>query len=73
MRYGHTITAILMMGFLLSISDGKIALWTDGKAEPTVFPYHADLLPEPDQKRLMDGIRIEDEAELSRLLEDYLS
>ncbi len=73
MRYTHTITAILALGFLLGISDGKIALWTDGKAEPTIFPYHAELLPEPDQNRLMDGIRVEDEAELARLLEDYLS
>ena len=65
---------LLVFGFLLGISEGKIALWKDGRAEPVrVFPYRAELLPEADQKALARGIHLEDENQLAHLLEDYLS
>ena len=65
---------LLVFGFLLGISEGKIALWKDGRAEPVrVFPYRAELLPEADQKALQEGIVIRNDRDLQRLLEDYLS
>ncbi len=64
----------LAFAFLLGIRDGYVALWREGHAEPeAVFPYRAESLPDADRKALEQGIRIETEAELSQLLEDYLS
>ncbi len=70
----RTLTAALLLGFLLGVQDGHIALWKDGIAKPVeVFPFRADMLPEEDAKALEKGIRIENPSELARLMEDYLS
>lgn len=64
----------LVFGFLLGISDGYIALWKDGSADPVrVFPYRAENLPISDQQALEKGIYLESKEELLHLLEDYLS
>lgn len=64
----------LIFGFLLGISNGYIALWKDGYTKPLrVFPYRAEMLPAADQQALADGIHLDDDAALIRLLEDYLS
>lgn len=64
----------LILGFLLGVSGGRIALWEDGQAEPVkVFPYSVTMLPEADQRALESGIRAEDRAQLFRLLQDFLS
>ena len=64
----------LVFGFLLGISDGYIALWKDGGADPVrVFPYRAENLPVADQQALEKGIYLEDKEELLQLMEDYLS
>ena len=73
MRNRHILCYLLALGFLLGIKDGKIALWKDGEEQPRIFPYRAETLPEADQKRLEEGIRIEDGTKLAQLLEDYLS
>lgn len=58
----------------MGISDGYIALWKDGNAQPLrVFPYRAELLPIADQQALERGIHMTNESELMQLLEDYLS
>jgi len=67
------IIPVILLGFLLGIHDGHIALWKDGQDEPTVFPYRAQMLPEQDQERLKAGIRIESGTQLHQILEDYLS
>lgn len=64
----------LIFLFILGCRDGFIALWKDSDPEPVrVFPYSVAALPEADQKALERGISIEDEEDLKRLLEDYLS
>ena len=64
----------LMMGFLLGIHNGYVALWKDGNPQPqVVFPYQARMLPVQDQQELAGGIAVPDEAQLQQLLEDYLS
>ena len=64
----------LVLGFILGISEGYVALWKDSDAKPAeVFPYQARFLPAADQQALARGIRVDDIAELNRLLEDYLS
>ena len=65
---------IVLLGFLLGIHEGKIALWKDNDPEPMrVFPYRAELLPDEDQKALKKGIKVENARQLQQLLEDYLS
>lgn len=71
---GFPIYLALIFTFLLGTQDGFIALWRHGAQTPAVvFPYRAENLPPADQRALEKGIRIETEAELHRLLEDYLS
>ena len=64
----------LVLGFLLGIRDGYVALWKDGNPQPAeVFPYQIRFLPVADQQALARGIRVDDMIEVNRLLEDYLS
>jgi hypothetical protein len=66
--------SIVLLGFLLGIHEGKIALWNDNDPEPMqVFPYRAEMLPEVDQKALKKGIRVKSIRQLHSLIEDYLS
>ena len=65
---------ILLVGFLLGIHEGKVALWRDNREEPIkVLPFQATMLPEVDQKRLERGIHVDSLGELYQLLEDYFS
>lgn len=65
---------ITLLGFLLGIHNGQIALWEDGKTEPVkVFPYRAEMLPAKDRQRLEKGIRFESKQDLMERMEDYLS
>ena len=64
----------LLLGFILGIRGGFIALWTEERPEcAQVFPYSAAVLPAADQKALQEGIRIESEQQLVSILEDFLS
>lgn len=66
--------SIVLLGFLLGIHEGKIALWKDNDPEPIqVFPYPADMLPESDQKALKKGIHVENTRQLQDLIQDYFS
>ena len=74
MKTTHLCALVLILGFLLGIQDGRIALWKDGQAQPVkVFPIQANMLPEADRKALEKGIAIENSSELTRILEDFLS
>ena len=73
MKIQHILCYLLALGFLVGVKDGKIAVWKDGEPNPKVFPYRVETLPEADQKRLEEGIRIEDGSKLAHILEDYLS
>lgn len=66
--------AFVLLGFLLGVRDGRIALWRDGDSAPMrVFPYPIAALPTQTQQQLRNGIRIDDTEELNRLLENLLS
>ncbi len=74
MKTTHFCALALVLGFILGIQDGRIALWKDGQAQPVeVFPIQANMLPEADQKALKEGITIKNSGELTRILEDFLS
>lgn len=65
---------ILLLSFFLGNYNGNVALWRSGQPDPIrVFPYSVQSLPPQDQERLNQGIEIESEQALIRLLEDYLS
>ncbi len=65
---------MMLLGLLLGIYEGKIALWRDNNPEPIqVFPYKASMLPKADQKALQKGISIDSLDQLQQLIEDYLS
>ena len=74
MSISRMISAVLLLGFLLGIHEGYVALWEDGKAEPVeIYPYRAQYLPEADRQALEEGIRPQNERALQQLLEDFLS
>lgn len=74
MKMHHFSLSLVLLGFLLGIHEGKIALWRENDPEPMqVFPYRAELLPEADQIALKKGIRVESIRQLRSLVEDYLS
>lgn len=71
---GFPVYLALIFTFLLGTHEGFIALWQGDAKEPVaVFPYRSESLPLSDRQALEQGIRIETEADLARLLEDYLS
>ena len=64
----------LILGFILGIQNGNIALWKTGQSAPTyVFPYRAETLPLEIRTALEAGIPVETPAELEALVENYLS
>lgn len=66
--------SFLLLGFLLGVSDGRIALWKDGIVQPMkVFPYPVAALPADTQQQLLQGIRVDSMEDLDRLLENLLS
>lgn len=68
------ICTILLLGFLLGVHEGRIAIWKDGNAEPwRIFPYPLAVLPSDTQQELKKGIKIDTMDDLDRLLENLLS
>lgn len=64
----------LALSLTLGSFRGYIALFDRGKTEPRyVYPYPVTLVPEADRAALEAGIRVSDQEELRRLLEDFLS
>lgn len=65
---------VTIIGFLLGIHNGRVAVWQDGVKDPIkVFPYSAKLLPKQDRALLEKGMHFETKEELIRRIEDYLS
>ena len=74
MRKTHIIYCILAAGFTLGIYQGRLALWKDGNQIPAeIYPLRVATLPDADIQRLERGIHAESTAEITALLEDYLS
>ena len=65
---------IMLLGFLLGVYKGKIAIWKDNDPTPIkVFPYKASMLPKADQKALEKGIKFDNLDQLQKMVQDYLS
>ena len=64
--------SLLLLGFLLGIHEGRVALWKYEDPHPfVVFPYYAGLLPQDLQDNLKNGIRFDDENQIVEILKDY--
>lgn len=71
MKPKHLLTQLMLIGFLLGIHNGRVALWKEPDPEPfRVFPYPVSVLPDDVRQALEQGIHIESEADLDRLLEN---
>ncbi len=67
------IPLLLLVGYL-GLYNGHLALWQESCDVPeTVLPYNVQSFPQADQNALKKGIPFKTEAELNRLLEDFLS
>lgn len=74
MKTRRSVWLALALSFILGSHNGYVALWEGDDPEPKkVFPYQVSSLPEADQKRLEEGIKVKNKLELIRLVEDYLS
>ena len=63
----------LILGFILGIDSGNIALWRNGESTPVhVFPYRAEMLPPDAQEALAQGVPIDSIRQLEELAERYL-
>lgn len=73
-RLQKWLTTAMLGGYLLGIYRGSVALWKDDDPTPIrIFPCSVITLPYDVRQALQSGIHIETEADLQRLLEDYLS
>ena len=67
-------SAALALYLVLGCWKGYVALFESGSEEPRqIFPYQVSSLPPADQTALEEGIRVQDQEELTRLMEDFLS
>jgi len=74
MIHKRMLSAILISAMFLGSYRGYVALFKKGSEEPfQIYPCRVEALPEADQKLLEERIRVRNDEELNRLLEDYLS
>jgi len=67
-------SCFLLLSLLLGCHKGYVALFQAGSSEPMqIFPYPVTSLPQADQLALSQGIPIQNQTELARLMEDFLS
>lgn len=60
--------------YLLKLRGNTLSVYAEGQADPAaVYELPAGWLPDYDRIVLEYGLRAEDESELRRLLEDYVS
>lgn len=68
------LTGLMLMGYLLGVSRGYVAVWHHEDPEPIlVTDTKVSLLPYADQQALEKGIEIPDARALTKALEDYCS
>ena len=65
---------LIVVSLFLGLHGGNLALVDGSTGKPVkIYPLSVSMLPRADQEKLREGIAIDSEEELSRLLEDYLS
>lgn len=64
--------ASLLFTFLLGIHEGRLAIWKDSDPTPAkVLPVPTALLPSRVQGVLRQGVRVESDEEMAKLLEAF--
>ncbi len=66
--------SLLLLGFILSVHNGQVALYKDQDPEPyRVFPCKVSSLPPAVQLALRTGIPVDSPEQLKELIEKYLA
>jgi len=64
---------LLLIGYL-GLYNGQLALYGQNRSVPdSLLPYRSETFSAEDRNKLQNGIPYTTEAELTRLLEDFLS
>ena len=66
------IVVFALIGYL-GVYENSLAIYHSGSAKPDITSRSVTIYPEADQNALKDGIYFSDQAEFSRLMEDFLS
>ena len=68
------LVAIILAGYLLGIRSGHIALWRHGEQTPLrIFPWSANMMPQKIRSALEQGIYVEEDSDIGRLIQDMIS
>lgn len=74
MRFQKHLAALLLAGYLLGIRGGHVALWKQDDPEPLrIFPWSAAMLPAKIRHALEQGIRVEAESDIGKLIEEMIA
>ncbi len=74
MKFFKTLLPLLVFSLYLGISGGRLALFRKGSSTPLqIYPYPISAYPHAEQQALLEGIPIENEEQLTSLLENFLS
>lgn len=68
------LAAIILAGYLLGIRGGHIALWKNGEQTPLrIFPWSATMMPQKIRTALEQGIYVEEDSDIGRLIREMIS
>lgn len=66
-------TLVPILGLLLGIYEGRLALWTSDTVRPyQIFDIREDSLPPADRLQLRQGIPLTSREELWEILENFM-
>lgn len=66
--------ACILMTFLLGVKNGQVAIWhTESARLLRVLPWPSSVLPAQVQQALNNGIRIEEDSDVGKLILQMIS
>lgn len=74
MRYRKRLITLVLIGYLIGIKGGQVAIWKLDDPQPLrVFPWSAAMLPSQIRSALEKGIRVEADSDIGRLLDEMIA
>ena len=68
------LAAVLLAGDLLGIRGGRVALWKRDDPKPLrIFPWSATMMPQKIRSALEQGIYVDEDSDIGRLIQDMIS
>ena len=68
------LAAVLLAGYLLGIRGGYGALWKRDDPKPLrIFPWSATMMPQKIRSALEQGIYVDEDSDIGRLIQDMIS